>query len=65
MLPIFLPNTSTLYLALNPSISPVYPVLNLIVVLEPTEEEKVLKVFSIPLKPFNPLAIVLPSPFSW
>ena len=54
--------TSTLYCALVPSISPVYPVLNDTTTLEPCSFEYALNVFWIPLNPLTPLAIFPGSP---
>ena len=59
--PLRLTITSTLYCALAPSISPVYPVLNDTITLEPCSFEYALNVFWIPLNPLTPLAIFGPS----
>ena len=57
--------TSTLYCALVPLISPVYPVLNDTTTLEPCSFEYALNVFWIPLNPLTPLAIFGPSFEGW
>ena len=54
--------TSTLYCALVPSISPVYPVLNDTITLDPCSFEYALNVFWIPSNPLTPLAILFPRP---